>query len=396
MATWQNTLDPALARRLWRPVRRPGLIPMQSARAMLARHTRMAAGGPLAGLAGRYAGTALEAQEALPPIVYARRTAWPPAANDSPSLALPEASASKSSPRPVVPATPLPPAQPSAGPPAVTPAPSRGPGTIVVQRKVARPAPHRPRPLEGRRQPRPLEGRRGSRQDRRYGRRRGRHRAARASRAPPPTLHQVINACHRGPAPRPCRPGMHAGSASPAFVQAPPARPDAATKPAPPTSGPELVVVLAAAGGDGNPPPRTVWPVTRRHAPGPASTPTRPVGRERIARNWARTLPWRRPPRWHASRGPLCRGRGTRPTYGAVSGAPPAELRTGNRSGRGRASFPAGQRRCRSHRRPGAPQVPEAAGHRERTQDGAVMAANKAKAALQWGGLAGRAAGWRS
>ncbi len=63
-----QSLDPALIRRLWRPVERPGVIDHGLARTMLARHQRMVAGLPLAELVSRHTGSVLDPTV---PIVYA-------------------------------------------------------------------------------------------------------------------------------------------------------------------------------------------------------------------------------------------------------------------------------------------------------------------------------------
>jgi hypothetical protein len=74
---WQDGLDPALLRRLWRRAERPGVARPWQAQATLARHRRMVDGLPLAELLQRRGELLADARVAWAPIVYAR-PAMPP------------------------------------------------------------------------------------------------------------------------------------------------------------------------------------------------------------------------------------------------------------------------------------------------------------------------------
>lgn len=80
-----QSVDPALVRRLWRPVERPGVIDPGPARAMLARHQRMVAGLPLAELVARHIGAISDLDGATVPIVYALPSQPPPLPTSRPS-----------------------------------------------------------------------------------------------------------------------------------------------------------------------------------------------------------------------------------------------------------------------------------------------------------------------
>jgi hypothetical protein len=69
---WQDGLDPALLRRLWRRAERPGVARPWQAQATLARHRRMVDGLPLAELLQRRAELLADPRVAWAPIVYAR------------------------------------------------------------------------------------------------------------------------------------------------------------------------------------------------------------------------------------------------------------------------------------------------------------------------------------
>jgi len=121
-----QSLDPALVGRLRRPVERPGVIDPGLARAMFARHQRMATGWPLADLVARHTGSTLDPAGTVP-IVYVL-PAQPPPAPDSLPRQTPSAPAGSG---PIVTGRP---ARPHA--PGAVPAAHEAPPTLVVQRKI--------------------------------------------------------------------------------------------------------------------------------------------------------------------------------------------------------------------------------------------------------------------
>jgi hypothetical protein len=171
---WQDALDAALLRRLWRRVERPGLARPWQAQATLARHRRMVSGLPLAELLQRRAELLADGRAAWAPIVYARPAAPPtprgpgrppatPAASPAtragapgsappdaasagrpPETDHPDAARAGTPPRPVARATAAPTApQPPASAPAAAPSTTlaaAGGAAQVVQRRPAAPA----------------------------------------------------------------------------------------------------------------------------------------------------------------------------------------------------------------------------------------------------------------
>jgi hypothetical protein len=161
---WQDGLDLALLRRLWRRAERPGVAWPWQAQATLARHRRMVDGLPLAELLQRRAELLADGRVAWAPIVYARpagppgahgpvqppatRAGVPPAAagpGRPPGIDHMDAARVGSPPRPVVRAT----AAPPSSPPATTPAAQggmahrvqRGPAAATPADKPIHPGP---------------------------------------------------------------------------------------------------------------------------------------------------------------------------------------------------------------------------------------------------------------